>query len=1166
MPGAKDDDQESARESARPESQPGSFVALLRMKTTWITILLLLSIAAWYRYCGQNLHIASLTVAEPGSWKQPPRDIPEDEKPVIDTRSYATAVLQNGMEVMTVQDANSENAAFSVGVKAGFYDDPETLPGLAHFCEHMLFLGTERYPDPMGWDEFVRSNGGYSNAYTTTERTVYNVELPQNHAADAIERFSEFFKAPLFDAKYVEKEVNAIDSEHSKNVQDPLRRTYEVMNSIGNPNSPVTRFHTGSTDTLSEAPKKLGVDPLKELKAFFKTFYCPGKMRLVTFGPTSTAEQLRVVNKTFGQIPAGDGACVTDSRRTFAEPAPWPKDRLGKWMNIQGTTPTTQMRLMFPLPVLVEAYASQPLSYLDWQLRYSGSRSLFAFLRDDLGLVNSLNTGADSGSEGAAFFLIVELTEKGRDHAELVLDVIFAYLAALRRKGVDETVYASLAKSLKLNWDASAPLSPTDTVVSFAGTLTDLPLDDIMWGESLIRKMNPELVRQLVDLLQPDNMNIAFIAPDETTLEQSGVKVEELPHYGVRYSVQTIEDVMSGAASRWKSWLAESSDANIERDLQSRLRSGKVSDSMSFPEVVGPIEGLPDSLPLTNAHAAAGDDGSKDSELFGAAPARLQSGGEKCEGDCAIWYRKGWTSNAPKNSPLVSVNVSLRPLRAKDFPELSAEDSLRLSLYSELLAEELQPILAMMVEAGGGYSIEATSSGLHFSFWGFEALLTPTVTKVLHEFDEHKTLPNGSKRFARVAQQFRHGLESYTEMPITYAIQDRSLLLTRGASTKAELLAALDKITEDSVRSAVQDILLKSKNQFTVLAMGNLDEQKVREMEGILTSSVQRLQGNVTVAADAEVERVTRVVVPTQPVEVRAKNPRQGDPNDAIVVSFVAGVATIESRVVLGLIERLLQPLAYEELRTNMQLGYVVNSGVIQLSNVQIISMIVQGTKLKADELEPVVQNVYMNLMPQRLANLTQDEFDVMKDSFKGSLIQKPFYIMSEVEHFWGTIQSDSHCFHLHDSMLRFLDTLASKDALVKAWSSIVTAPTADIRRKLVVKYFAGDELPARPTEAAAVAAWEKQGLSTEHVQLLQREYKQALVVDGATSAVREQLLRNSTYFPADLHCDAGGSSGALSALQAAQPSSFISGALRSSSLVRHSRQAVLGAGAGITR
>ncbi len=116
-------------------------------------------------------------------------------------------------------------------VHVGHFSDPASLPGLAHFCEHMLFLGTKGYPDENSYSQYLSAHGGEeeagmctsigsefnrptrydhhqplhttgsSNAYTDTEDTVYYFDVDSNFLEGALDRFAWFFKAPLFTAR-----------------------------------------------------------------------------------------------------------------------------------------------------------------------------------------------------------------------------------------------------------------------------------------------------------------------------------------------------------------------------------------------------------------------------------------------------------------------------------------------------------------------------------------------------------------------------------------------------------------------------------------------------------------------------------------------------------------------------------------------------------------------------------------------------------------------------------------------------------------------------------------------------------------------------------------------------------------------------------------------------
>ena len=92
-------------------------------------------------------------------------------------------------------------------VAVGHMVDPPALPGLAHFCEHMLFLGTEKYPDENEYSKYLSQHGGGSNAYTSGDHTNYYFDVSPAHLEGALDRFAQFFLAPLFTATATDREV-----------------------------------------------------------------------------------------------------------------------------------------------------------------------------------------------------------------------------------------------------------------------------------------------------------------------------------------------------------------------------------------------------------------------------------------------------------------------------------------------------------------------------------------------------------------------------------------------------------------------------------------------------------------------------------------------------------------------------------------------------------------------------------------------------------------------------------------------------------------------------------------------------------------------------------------------------------------------------------------------
>ena len=115
--------------------------------------------------------------------------------PPLDDRAYRILRLDNGFTAMLVSDPDTPTTAAALSVRAGSYDEPDDRAGLAHFLEHMLFLGTETYPEAGGFDAYLARYGGSSNAWTDDEATLYYFAVSPSGFDGALHRLSRFFSA-----------------------------------------------------------------------------------------------------------------------------------------------------------------------------------------------------------------------------------------------------------------------------------------------------------------------------------------------------------------------------------------------------------------------------------------------------------------------------------------------------------------------------------------------------------------------------------------------------------------------------------------------------------------------------------------------------------------------------------------------------------------------------------------------------------------------------------------------------------------------------------------------------------------------------------------------------------------------------------------------------------
>jgi len=166
-----------------------------------------------------------------------------------------STVLENGVTMVNVVDPKAKQSGFAAAVDAGSFSNPPHMQGLAHFCEHMLFLGTEKYPDEGSYQQFLSEHGGSSNAFTAFENTNFYFDVTQPHLHDALDRFAQFFLCPCFTEGATSRELKAVDSENAKNLQSDSWRLMQLYKSTANPAHPFHKFGTGNLSTLRDRPE-----------------------------------------------------------------------------------------------------------------------------------------------------------------------------------------------------------------------------------------------------------------------------------------------------------------------------------------------------------------------------------------------------------------------------------------------------------------------------------------------------------------------------------------------------------------------------------------------------------------------------------------------------------------------------------------------------------------------------------------------------------------------------------------------------------------------------------------------------------------------------------------------------------------------------------------------
>eukprot|EP00929_Paragymnodinium_shiwhaense_P074097 TRINITY_DN37904_c0_g1_i1.p1 TRINITY_DN37904_c0_g1~~TRINITY_DN37904_c0_g1_i1.p1 ORF type:complete len:1442 (-),score=342.33 TRINITY_DN37904_c0_g1_i1:212-4537(-) len=1058
--------------------------------------------------------------------KELPSAVVLDKKPKGSPRTYQHAWLENGLEVVNIFDKASKQAAFSVAVTTGLFYDPGERSGLAHLTEHALFLGTRGYPQTDGFDRYLTKYGGSSNAYTEEEVTVYYAGLDAAGFEQGMDRFADFFRDPLLNASSVYKEVSAVHSEHSKNIQSATWRTERAMKSIANPESPLQRFHTGDRSSLTSG----GASALGEaIRKFFNANYCPPRMRLATIGPDPLEVQLRIAQQAFGNISRTgyEGKCKA-AAKSFAQPAPFPQERLGKFLHADGASVGSELWLLFPLQSLTPFYKSHPILYINYMLSYVGDHSLSRELRDAIGVGGAVELFAEDSSAGTMVWVVVSLLNKGAERPDAVLDTLFTFFERVRSQGVNETILSSLALAAQLGWDWPALSDPSTEASSIAEEMTRLKPAELLSADSLYLDPNPDHIIQVLDMLRPQNVNVGMVDSEWANYRNSSLPVQVVEHYNMSYTEARLEDVYpnyllwGGGKKNSISGGTESSDQELyQRLLAIGLQVNK-APNISIP---GAITGFPskESLLLTKAEATRGNRST--TKVWGVDPVKLDMGSSgviPAGGDTKaleLWYRRGWVLPQPK------VIASFTFRTAQNLAEeLSARQALLLMVGGRILAEDMERRLANLGRTGAWYSVSQWSRGLSVVLGAFEERLPALADKVLMEYNRG-VMHGDAYQFKRIVSETLGELQDDSKMPLTRATMDFDILLNPRTHSSKELLAARHSF--NLTRQAVARAMAQTRQQplaSTAFIMGSYTETAAKTL---LNNVLGHLNVTVNVSLN-NVERVLPVVDPPAPVEVRKKNPRPGDKNHVTYVSVLLGVGTVEQRVLLGLVAFTLSELIFSELRTKRELGYIVGGRVAQTSNVMYVTCYVQGEKMLPDDVEALCEWIFSKALPDRLASMTAEGFAARKEAYSSAILERPLSISEEEGHFESPILLGG-CTELHTEMLAYLETVTSPSQLLDAWVKAVT-PANGTRKKVVVKYWgAGVAVPPAPTGEEMYQKTLAKGSNSSAGERMRREREATLVYHSVNSTVRSDLVQKKGYYPTTLKCSRGGGAAASS-------------------------------------
>ena len=214
---------------------------------------------------------------------------------------YKITDLPNGLRIVTVPTDYKNLVSYYTVVETGSRNEIEAnKSGYAHFFEHLMFRGSENYPPGM-FDEIMKKAGASSNAYTSSDQTVYHETFAKEDLEEVMKLEADRFKNLKFSEEQFKTEAGAVLGEYNKNSASPTFKMYEVMRETAFNKHTYSHTTMGYLADIKDYPNQY-----EYAWTFFKRFYRPEYTTIVVVGDFDENNVISMIKKYYGDWKKGD--------------------------------------------------------------------------------------------------------------------------------------------------------------------------------------------------------------------------------------------------------------------------------------------------------------------------------------------------------------------------------------------------------------------------------------------------------------------------------------------------------------------------------------------------------------------------------------------------------------------------------------------------------------------------------------------------------------------------------------------------------------------------------------------------------------------------------------------------------------------------------------------
>ena len=446
--------------------------------------------------------------------------------PIHSKTERRSFTLPNKLQVLLISNPNRAKASAALDVKVGSLAEPKKFPGLAHFLEHLLFLGTGKYPEVDGYKKHIEKFQGSHNAFTSRENTNYHFSINHEGYEEALDRFAQFFIDPAFHPEFVDKERSAVNNEAVMLKNRDVWKRMILLSRLMDPEHALSRYHPGDLKTLKEISRE-------DVLEFYRNFYSASDMSLVLDSRESLDTMEAWAKKMFADIPDRGKKRPSYPTQLFKP------EQLPLVVEVSPLKSERKLVLQFSMGPLDELWESKPDRMLSHLIGHEGAGSLFSLLKQEK-LALSLSAGFEQHSFATVCEVNIELTEKGSKDYLKVVEHFFSYIKLLQDQGLPQYVYDEVAKMAYTDYLHSNDNGADggQHAIFIAQYMDKYPVNTTDQRMRLFYKYDPQGFKNVLSYLVPENLVLMHSHPKAntnlleedfgTSYSQLGVSPEQL--------------------------------------------------------------------------------------------------------------------------------------------------------------------------------------------------------------------------------------------------------------------------------------------------------------------------------------------------------------------------------------------------------------------------------------------------------------------------------------------------------------------------------------------------------------------------------------------------------------------------------------------------------------